>query len=157
ASGEHLEHLTAPLRLTIELVPATCWGVNLRDVLTRPAWDALRRQVYTAAGHRCALCGAGGQLHCHEGWRDDDTTHVQLLAGCLVLCVWWLHVRHLGHAALLAAEGRLRFQDVVAHFLRVNGCDHAAFARHQREAFALFEERSRHEWTTDFGFALHQE
>jgi hypothetical protein len=141
-------------RLTIELVPATCWGANLRDLLPPTAWDALRRRVYAAAGHRCALCGAGGQLHCHEVWHYDDATHVQRLEGCLALCRWCHHVKHLGHAELLAAEGKLDYERLVAHFLRVNGCDRATFARYRAAAFARFAERSRHEWTTDFGLAL---
>lgn len=29
------------LRLTIELVPSTAWGQNLRDLLTQEQWDTL--------------------------------------------------------------------------------------------------------------------
>ena len=151
------DHPPEPLRLTIELVPATCWGANLRDILSRLAWDTLRRRVYAASGHRCAICGAGGRLHCHEVWHYDDAAHVQRLEGCLALCAWCHHVKHLGHAEVQAAEGKLDYERVVAHFLRVNGCDRALFARHRAEAFTRFAERSRHEWTTDFGFTLERE
>jgi hypothetical protein len=144
---------TPTLRLTIELVPATCWHANLRDILTPAGWEALRRRVFAACGNRCAICGAGGRLHCHEIWRYDNAAHVQTLEGCLALCALCHHVKHLGMAARLAAQGKLDYERVVAHFLRVNGCDRAAFERHRAAAFALFEERSRHEWTTDFGFS----
>jgi hypothetical protein len=143
------------LRLTIELVPATCWQANLRDVLPRPAWDALRRRVYASFGHHCAICGASGCLHCHEVWRYDDTAHIQTLDGLLALCELCHHVKHIGHARLLADQGKLDYERVVAHFLRVNGCDRATFARHRAEAFAIFAARSRHEWQTDLGLTGH--
>ncbi|WIG59049.1 MAG: hypothetical protein OJF49_001796 [Ktedonobacterales bacterium] len=141
---------TPALRLTIELVPATCWGANVRDVLPRARWDALRREVYAASGHRCAICGAGGKLHCHEVWDYDDAAHVQRLRGFRALCVECHHVKHIGHARLLASQGKLDYERIVAHFLRVNGCDRATFARHRDEAFARFAERSRYEWRTEF-------
>lgn len=135
-----------PLRLTIELVPATSWGANLRDVLPRTEWDRLRRQVYAASGRRCAVCGAGGRLHAHELWDYDDARHIQRLRGLVALCTRCHHVKHLGHARVLAERGELDYEDVVAHFLRVNGCDRATFERHRAAAFARFAERSRYEW-----------
>jgi hypothetical protein len=141
------------LRLTIELVPATCWHANLRDILTPAGWGTLRRRVLVAFGNRCAICGASGRLHCHEVWRYDDAAHIQTLDGCLALCSLCHHVKHLGMASRLAAQGKLDYERIVAHFLRVNGCDRATFERHRAAAFALFEQRSRHEWTTDFGFS----
>jgi hypothetical protein len=141
----------APLRLTIELVPETCWYSNLRDVLPRPAWDALRRQVYAASGYRCGICGAKGTLHCHEVWHYDDQTHIQRLEGFRALCTLCHHVKHIGLAGLLASQGKLDYQAVVQHFLAVNGCSQAVFQQHYRAAFAEWRERSRVEWQTDLG------
>jgi hypothetical protein len=84
----------SPLRLTIELVPSTCWYANLRDVLAPAAWNALRKQVIAESGSRCAICGAGGHLHCHEVWDYDDAAHVQTLRGFLALCAMCHHVNH---------------------------------------------------------------
>ncbi|MBF6592047.1 MAG: HNH endonuclease, partial [Ktedonobacterales bacterium] len=115
------------------------------------AWDRLRQRVYAAAGHRCAICGAAGRLHCHEVWSYDDAAHTQRLEGCVALCVWCHHVKHLGLAGLLASQGKLDYERVIAHFLRVNGCDRATFRAHSERAFAQWRERSRYEWTTDLG------
>jgi hypothetical protein len=146
-----MDGTSPPLRLTIELVPATAWGANLRDVLTRAGWDQLRRTVYARFGQRCAICGAGGRQHCHEVWQYDDAQHIQRLEGCLALCALCHHVKHLGHAGILARAGKLDMARVIAHFCAVNGCDRATFAAHRDAAFAQWHERSRYEWTTDLG------
>ncbi|MFI5271986.1 MAG: HNH endonuclease [Ktedonobacterales bacterium] len=138
-----------PLRLTIELVPATSWGANVRDMLPREAWDRLRRQVYAASQHHCAICGAAGRLHCHELWDYDDARHIQSLRGLVALCALCHAVKHIGHTRLLADQGQLDYERVVAHFLRVNSCDRATFERHRAAAFARFEQRSRYEWQLD--------
>ena len=142
------------LRLHIDLVPESCWYSNLRHVLPDEAWDELRRKVYAACGYRCAICGARGQLHCHEVWSYDDATRVQRLEGFQALCENCHHIKHLGYAGILASQGKLDYDALVTHFLRVNGCDRATFQRHRDEAFAQWEERSHHEWTTDFGLTL---
>ncbi len=141
----------SPLRLTIELVPQTCWYSNMRAVLPPPEWDALRRQVYAHYHHRCAICRASARLHCHEIWHYDDTAHVQSLRGFIALCEWCHHVKHIGLSGILASQGKLDYERVVAHFLRVNQCDRATFERHRADAFAQFDERSRHDWRTDLG------
>jgi 5-methylcytosine-specific restriction endonuclease McrA len=94
------------LRLSIELVPATCWQANARDLLPRASWDRLRREVYAASNYQCAICGAAGRLHCHEVWRYDDASHIQHLDGFVALCAWCHHVKHIG-LARLSRQARL--------------------------------------------------
>lgn len=148
-------HAPSPrLRLSMELVPAPCWQSNLHTVLAPAVWDRLRRHVYAQAGYRCAICDATGTLHCHEVWQYDDARHVQRLVGCLALCPLCHHVKHMGHAGLLAGAGTLDYERVVDHFLRVNGCDRETLRRHQEQVFAQWQERSRFEWDTDFGFPV---
>ena len=141
----------SPLRLTIELVPQTCWYSNMRAVLPQSEWDVLRRQVYAHYRHRCGVCGARARLHCHEIWHYDDHAHVQTLRGFIALCEWCHHIKHIGLAGILASRSELDYESVVAHFLRVNRCDRATFDRHRADAFAQFEQRSRHDWRTDLG------
>ena len=69
-------------RLSVELVPATCWLSNLRSELPRQAWDALRRRTYENAGYLCDVCSGRGPTHpveCHEQWSYDDAALVQRL------------------------------------------------------------------------------
>jgi hypothetical protein len=64
------------MRLTIELVPQPCWYSNLRNKMTRAAWDLLRTLVYATYNDRCGICHAskhisGVTLHCYEIWQFD--------------------------------------------------------------------------------------
>jgi hypothetical protein len=139
------------LRLTIELVPSTSWYDNLRKVIPQSKWDKLRKRVYEKYGHKCAVCGAEGRLNCHEVWEYDDHNHIQRLKGFIALCDLCHHVKHIGLASILAAEGRLDYEKVVGHFTKVNGCDRETFERHRDEAFTQWRERSKYDWRVDLG------
>ncbi len=139
------------MRLTIELVPQTSWGDNLRKALTTSAWDKIRKATYAKYGHRCGICGAEGRLNCHEIWEYDDEHHNQRLRGFIALCEWCHHVKHLGRASILAAQGKLDYERVVQHYMAVNGCDRATFEQQRKEAFRLWKARSQHEWDVDLG------
>lgn len=143
--------LVKHLRLSIELVPQTCWYSNMRKVLSRAEWDKLRKQIYAQYEHQCAICGAKGTLHCHEIWLYDDEAHRQTLQGFIALCEWCHHVKHIGLAGILANEGKLDYEQVVAHFLEVNQCNRERFESHRAEAFQQWRGRSRHQWKTDLG------
>lgn len=139
------------LKLTIELVPATSWYNNLRGVLPKSVWDKIRKRTYTEYGHKCGICGAEGRLNCHEIWEYDDQNHVQKLAGFIALCDLCHHVKHMGLAAILASEGKLDYERVVEHFMKVNGCDRKAFEEHRTKAFDQWRERSQYEWNVNLG------
>jgi hypothetical protein len=140
------------LKLTIELVPQTSWYNNMRQVMPRRDWDSLRRQVYADYQYRCGVCGASKvQLNCHERWAYDDTRHIQTLLGFIALCAMCHHVKHIGLAGVLASQGKLDFEEVIRHFLRVNGCDRATFKAHYDEAFRVWDERSRWAWEVRLG------
>jgi len=56
-------------RLTVELVPSTCWYTNVRSNVSKAVWDRLRRRVATDAGKSCEICGGRGgrwPVECHE-------------------------------------------------------------------------------------------
>lgn len=143
------------LRLQIELVPQPCWYSNMRKVMLPIAWDKLRKQVYAQYGYKCGICGASARLHCHEIWQYDDKEHVQLLLGFIALCEWCHHVKHLGLAGILASEGKLDYDRVIAHFLTVNECSQEDFELHRRQAFDQWRERNNYQWRTDLGKYAH--
>lgn len=65
------EGVTVPLftewlptgRLTIELVPQSCWWSNVRSNVTQEQWDIIKRDVYRRATFHCRVCGGQGPKH----------------------------------------------------------------------------------------------
>ena len=94
-------------------------------------------------------------MYCHEVWQYDDEHHIQRLTGFLALCRMCHHCKHLGHANMLAQRGELDFEQVIAHFMRVNHCSHDAFEAYSAQAFDLWRERSQGPWTLDLGKYAH--
>ena len=139
------------LKLIIELVPRTSWGTNLHKLMPKKAWDEVRQATYKEHGYRCGVCGAQGRMTCHERWAYDDAAGIQTLLGFIALCDLCNHVKHIGLAGILARQGYLDYDAVVAHFLRVNGCDRETFEQHREQAYAVWRQRSARPWTVDFG------
>jgi len=134
-------------RLSVELVPATCWSSNLRSELPRSAWDVLRRRTYQDAGYRCEVCGGRGPTHpveCHEQWSYDDAALVQRLVCMVALCPACHQVKHLGRAHAIGRGDQAR-----AHLARVNGWDRGTTGAYVEGVFAQWELRSAHEWELD--------
>ena len=140
------------IKLTIELVPRTCWYANLRKTMPKGKWDRLRRTVYAKASYKCEICGATDRrLHCHEMWTYDDKTRIQKLHGFICLCDLCHHVKHIGLAEILADRGELDFNALVRHFTKVNQVAKNDFEAHRARAFEQWRERSTHKWKTDLG------
>jgi hypothetical protein len=136
-----------PARLTIELVPKTSWYHNVRALTDELGWDRIRRQVYRQADYRCEICGGKGPEHpveCHEVWRYDDRTRVQLLVRMIALCPACHQVKHLGFANVKGRGAQAR-----AHLARVNGWTLAQADAYIAEAFQVWAQRSQGPWTLD--------
>ena len=139
------------LKLAVDLVPKTQWCKNLRKQVPRPVWDKLRKEVYAQAGFKCQICGAGGKLNCHEIWEYDDTNMVQRLKGFHAVCSMCHHVTHYGMASILASQGHLDLEEVVRHFMKVNGVSRKVFEKHFEKATTIWSFRSEFEWVLDYG------
>lgn len=139
-------------RLTIEMVPQTSWYDNLRKRLPKADWDRLRKKVYAQYNYRCAICQTEGRLHCHELWLYDDEQHIQRLVGFVALCPLCHFVKHLGFATSMAEEGRLDFERVVRHFMRVNRCSRSDFEARRDEAFQQWHTRSQSPWQVNIDY-----
>ncbi len=134
-------------RLTIELVPQTCWFSNVRDRVSREDWDRIRKQVYERAGHRCEVCGGRGSKHpveCHEVWEYDETIGVQCLVRMIALCPTCHEVKHIGLAGIKG-----RGEIAAAHLAEVNGWTPQVTAVYVDQAFAVWKDRSDQTWSLD--------
>ncbi len=136
-----------PARLTIELVPKTSWYNNVRALVDELGWDRIRRQVWRQADYRCEICDGKGPEHpveCHEVWRYDDRTHVQMLVRMIALCPACHQVKHIGFANVKGKGTQAR-----AHLARVNGWTLEQADAYISQAFQVWAQRSAGPWTLD--------
>lgn len=134
-------------RLTVELVPATSWGANVRALLSRSDWDKLRRQVALNAENCCEICGRQGRRHaveCHEVWEYDDERGVQRLVRLIALCPACHQVKHFGSISM-----RGQSRAALAQLARVNHWSYEEAERHITCALEVWRRRSTHEWELD--------
>jgi len=135
------------MKLTIELVPKTAWYSNVRDILSKAQWDAVRKQVYSAAYDLCQICGGVGPKHpveAHEIWSYDEASGIQKLEKILALCPACHQVKHIGLAQI---QGK--FEKAVLHFMKINEVARSAALAYISAQFKIWEERSKLEWKLD--------
>lgn len=138
------------LKLTIELVPQTCWFSNLRKVLTTSEWDRVRKYTYSLSEDRsCMICGTHeGRLSAHEIWEYDMQTHTQKLIGLIALCDDCHMVKHIGLAQI---QGK--FILAQNHFCKVNQCDGVVLDEAMQEAYEMYHIRSDiDDWKLDISY-----
>lgn len=142
------------MKLTIELIPATQWGSNLRSALRPSRWDILRRAAYAKAGGVCEVCGGKGteqgrahDLEAHEIWEYEEETFTQRLLGLVALCPSCHRVKHMGRALSVGAGGL-----AMNWLAKVNGWNRDECEAYVAYAFAVQQIRSAHEWTLDLAW-----
>lgn len=132
------------IRLTIELVPETCWYSNVRSNVSKEDWDIIRKKTYTQAGYLCEICGGKGNkwpVECHEVWHYDDERHIQILERMIAVCPSCHEVKHIGFASV-----RGRFSRAISHLAYINGWTIEQAEEYVGAQFILWKERSKHQW-----------
>ena len=138
------------MKLTIELVPQTCWYSNVRSNVTKKDWDIIRKKCYSNANYKCEICGGVGKTHpveCHEIWEYDDTNLTQKLIGLISLCPTCHKVKHIGLARINGED-----QICINQLMKVNKWDRTTTLLHIDEAFKLWEFRSQSKWILNIDF-----
>ena len=136
------------MKLTIELVPWTCWFSDVRSQVEPADWEILRKATLAKAGHRCEVCGRQvTPLHCHEVWEYDDVKHIQKLVKLQALCSACHEVKHIELAQI---KGRFRF--ALRHMAKVNDITEEKADGYENRAMDKYQERSKHEWTLDLSW-----
>jgi hypothetical protein len=112
-------------RLTIELVPKTCWFSNVRNHVSNEEWKAISRQVSCGALNRCQICGGrspiGARVECHEVFLYDEQTRTQKLVSLVALCRPCHSVKHIGRTQMEGHE-----PEALVQLATVNGWTHEA-------------------------------
>jgi len=129
------------LKLTIELVPKSCHGQNLRT-LCPEEWDLVRSFVLNRAAGACEICGWTGELECHEVWRYDDDRKLQILDDVIALCEFCHWAKHYGRARRIRKDKTARHQ-----LKKINGWSNSMLDRYISSCFRKCAERGRYSWT----------
>lgn len=135
-------------KLTIELVPESCWYVNLRKVLKPSDWDKVRRDAYARANGKCMICGRyTRRLEAHEKWNYDEGKGLQKLEDVVALCHSCHEVKHIARTQLMG-----RGAEAMEHFMKVNGCSQMDYHAALGEANEWLRRTRNVEWTTDISW-----
>ncbi|NJO94588.1 MAG: HNH endonuclease [Hydrococcus sp. RM1_1_31] len=138
------------IRLTIELVPQTCWFSNVRSEVSKQDWDKLKKITFANAKYQCEICGGRGKkwpVECHEKWHYDDKNKIQKLIGLIALCPACHEVKHMGLANI---KGRADI--AMQHLAKVNGWSREQTDEYVAQQFHIWEYRSRFQWTLDINW-----
>lgn len=134
------------MKLTIELIPNSAWGNNLRSYLTTTEWDKVRKKCYKQANYVCEICGGVGKRHpveCHERWEFEGNT-IRLI-GLIALCPNCHTVKHIGRAQAVG-----NFDQAYYHFKRVNNLTKNEADQYLKAVTELYKERCKiKDWELD--------
>ena len=134
-------------KLNFEIVPDSCWYVNLRAGLPPELWDKIRRDAYARAKGKCMICGAVGRLEAHERWNYDEEKALQKLQTVVAVCRNCHEVIHIGRTQLVG-----RGVEAMEHFMKVNECSQMDFHLALGKANETHQRQNRIEWTTDISW-----
>lgn len=146
-------------------MPSLAWGRNVRAVVARDTWDALRwhlgatnyrpdflsidfpdRVVQTKL--KCAYCRTEQKtLELHEEWFYDDKKRVQRLVSLKPICSKCHLSKHLGYARVIG-----RADEALAQLATVNGWTARQTEEYSSRAFALWESRSSTTYELDVSY-----
>lgn len=139
-----------PPRLTIELVPSTCWFENVRSNVSPDQWTFLKKSTYKRANYKCEICGGKGPnwpVECHEIWDYDDNTCVQTLVGLIALCPPCHEVKHIGFTQLRGKEAEAK-----VHLALINKWNLETANNYIKSSFDLWSKRSKKQWSLELSF-----
>jgi Domain of unknown function (DUF5710) len=140
----------APPKLTIELVPETCWYSNVRSEVTPKVWEVLKRLTFQKAHDQCEICGDKGKRHpveCHEVWDYNDAQHLQTLVRLIALCPACHECKHIG---LACSRGRGEF--AARHLALVNHWSIDRTNQYIESCAEVWQTRSQFQWTLDISY-----
>ena len=111
------------LKLDFEILPSSAFNNNLRTVLSKKAWDFIRKDAYARFSNKCSICGAKPKrLEAHEVWNFDLETKTQTLNDVISVCHLCHSVIHISRTQLIGEEDK-----AIIHFKKVNGVDFTAY------------------------------
>ena len=123
------------------------WGANVRTILSRSEWDAIRKLSYDQAGYVCEICGENGlkqgfrhPVECHEVWEWDVENKTQTLKRMISLCPRCHRTKHFGF------HGE---DEAIDQLMKVNEISQKEAEKIIQECLEDHESKLGIEWTID--------
>lgn len=131
--------------IDFELIPASSWCNNLRNILTRQQWTSISKNVRSNADGHCEICGRNVKmLHAHETWEFDDDTHTQKLIQIRAVCPMCHSTIHIGRSAVLGKE-----IPALKWYVKLNDISFEEAKSDENKALEVYEQRSKINWNID--------
>lgn len=144
------------MKLTVELIPRTCSGSNIRTLIPSKYWNNLRKHSYKSADYQCQICGGKGteqgyrhDLECHEIWEYNVRHRVQKLVGLISLCPLCHQTKHIGRAKYIGKR-----DEVIKHMKKINKTTKRSIEEYLEGEFERYSEHSRIKWKLDLSLLL---
>lgn len=137
------------LKLKIEPIPASAWGLSLASRLPPKEWADLRQKVYRDADYECEICGRNGTLHCHEVWHHDMQRGIQRLVRLECCCEMCHDVHHFGRSKEVRPKEYI--ERLISHWCKVNKKTRRDFANYEQEIYAINRKRANIQWQVKVG------
>ena len=149
-------------KLSIELIPSTVWYANIYNYYKNnnqmEKWNELKQYLFETEGNHCWICNKENiYLEAHEFWDYDDYGHIQKLAAVHHLCDLCHKIKHIGlwlHSTdgdKMLKKQRIKKEDIIDHFCKVNKCSMNDFQKYEDSVFAQWKQRSKFQWKQNLG------
>ena len=120
------------LRLEIQPLPNSTWGISLAHKLPKETWDYIRKECYRNAEYECEICHSDDEgLNAHELWVFDDKKLLQIFNGLECCCTLCHNVHHFGRSSLVYELPQI--EKLIKHWCKVNKLTFKDFQRHREE------------------------
>ncbi len=138
------------LRLKIEPIPASTWGISLANRLPKEEWNEIRTGVYRDADYQCEICGEINMtLHCHEKWTFDEKRLIQRLAGFECCCEVCHDVHHFGRSHETKPSSYI--DKLIRHWCSINKKTRTDFIKYEQEIRTLNRKRADRQYIVKIG------
>lgn len=138
------------MKLSIQLVPQTCFYKNVRQILTPEQWKYICRMVYSKYWYQCSICSGVGDQHPvegHEIWEYDDVNNIQILKDIVALCPMCHLTVHFGYSQLQNKDDL-----TLQHFMKINSISKKKALQYIKNCFKIWKQRSTKKWTLDLSY-----
>lgn len=141
------------LKLEIEPIPISTWGISLANRLEKKEWNEVRQKVYRDADYRCQICGGiDDKLNCHERWAFKKTGKnrgVQRLVGFICVCEFCHDCIHFGRSTQV--YGKVYTELLMRRIEKINGMSRRQLLNYLEEVKQVSYGRVNVEWVVKVG------